>query len=375
MEHVFGWIGQIFQTLLRFFPWLVIVPATSAGVAFVRGRRVKEWGPGLHWYWPLVTTYKTIMTVRQTQRVQSKVIMTKDLKTVTVGALVTYHIDDVVSALAKIADLPSDIIERSQGAILSLVSERTMEEIQRDRLAFNAELSARMGEALNGYGVQVLQAVPAQRLQLGAARAGADGRLGGEVDEVRARGGLGDAGGPGVAVAVGVDDGGVRVLGAEAGVVREDDPGVHLQAGRGEGFGRLAVRVTGRPVAGLVRAQLTALPAVAGRVQHGRVLGGDDAVARVARGERARGVVGGGQRHLLHAERGDAVRGLRVLVDVPGVDERRRLHLPSSSSAYPRSISSASCFTWSSVGSCSGERTSPTSSPRSRTAALTSATA
>ena len=55
--------------------------------------------------------------VRQTQRIQSKVIMTKDLKTVTVGALVTYYVDDVVSALAKIADLPSDIMERSQGAI------------------------------------------------------------------------------------------------------------------------------------------------------------------------------------------------------------------------------------------------------------------
>jgi hypothetical protein len=33
-----------------------------------------------------------------------------------------------------------------------------MEEIQRDRLAFNADLSARMGEALNGYGVHILQA-------------------------------------------------------------------------------------------------------------------------------------------------------------------------------------------------------------------------
>jgi regulator of protease activity HflC (stomatin/prohibitin superfamily) len=84
--------------------------------------------------------------------------MTKDLKTVTVGALVTYYIDDVVAALAKIADLPSDIIERSQGAILALVSERTLEEIQRDRVAFNQALTARMGEALNGYGVQILQA-------------------------------------------------------------------------------------------------------------------------------------------------------------------------------------------------------------------------
>lgn len=158
MEHVFGWIGQIFQTLLRFFPWLVIVQANSAGVAFVRGHRVKEWPPGLHWYWPLVTTYKIITTVRQTQRIQSKVIMTKDLKTVTVGALVTYFIDDVVSAVAKIADLPSDIIERSQGAILAEVSERTLAEIQSNRMAFNEALTARVGEALNGYGVQVLQA-------------------------------------------------------------------------------------------------------------------------------------------------------------------------------------------------------------------------
>jgi regulator of protease activity HflC (stomatin/prohibitin superfamily) len=158
MEHVFGWIGQIFQTLLRFFPWLVIVPATSEAVAFVRGRRIKVWKPGLHWYWPLVTTYKVIMTVRQTQRIQSKVIMTKDLKTVTVGALITYHIDDVVSALAKVADLPSDIMERSQGAILSLVGEMTLEEVQRDRIVFNRALTARVGEVMNGYGVQVLQA-------------------------------------------------------------------------------------------------------------------------------------------------------------------------------------------------------------------------
>ena len=158
MDRAFGWIGEIFQTLLKFFPWLVVVPATHAGVAFVRGHRVKEWPPGLHWYWPLVTTYKLMTIVRQTQRIQSKVVMTKDLKTVTVGALVTYYVDDVVSAVAKIADLPSDIMERSQGAILAEVSERTLDEIQRDRIAFNLSLTARVGEALNGYGVQILQA-------------------------------------------------------------------------------------------------------------------------------------------------------------------------------------------------------------------------
>jgi regulator of protease activity HflC (stomatin/prohibitin superfamily) len=106
----------------------------------------------------VVTSYKLMATVRQTQRIQSKVIMTKDLRTVTVGALVTYVVDDVVSAIAKIADLPSDIMERSQGAILAEVSERTLEEIQGNRLEFNASLTERVGSVLNGYGVQILQA-------------------------------------------------------------------------------------------------------------------------------------------------------------------------------------------------------------------------
>ena len=138
MDKAFGWIGEIFQTLLRLLPWLVIVPATHGGVAFVHGNRVKEWKAGL----ALVLaggdqSYKLMAIVRQTQRIQSKVIMTKDMKTVTVGALVTYYVDDVVSAVAKIADLPSDIMERSQGAIFAEISSRTLEDIQANRVAFN----------------------------------------------------------------------------------------------------------------------------------------------------------------------------------------------------------------------------------------------
>jgi regulator of protease activity HflC (stomatin/prohibitin superfamily) len=158
VEKAFGWIGEIFQSLLKLLPWLVIVPATHGGVAFVRGYRVKEWKPGLHWYWPVATTYKLMATVRQTQMIQSKVVMTKDLKTVIVGALVTYTVDDVVAAIARIADLPSDIMERSQGAILTVVSENTLEEIQSDRISFNKNVTERVSGVLNGYGVYILQA-------------------------------------------------------------------------------------------------------------------------------------------------------------------------------------------------------------------------
>jgi regulator of protease activity HflC (stomatin/prohibitin superfamily) len=157
LDKAFGWIGEIFQTLLRLLPWLVIVPATHEAVAFVHGHRIKRWKPGLHWYWPVATTYKMMMTVRQTQKIQSKVVMTKDQKTVIVGAMVTYYVDDIVAALAHIADLASDVIERAQGAILTEVTRHTMEEIQADRAGFNLKLKDVVGGSLNGYGVQVLQ--------------------------------------------------------------------------------------------------------------------------------------------------------------------------------------------------------------------------
>lgn len=157
MDNALGWIGEIFQTLLKLFPWLVIVPATHGGVAFVRGHRVKKWGPGLHWYWPVATTYKTIAVVRQTQLIQSKVVMTKDLKTVIAGALVTYYVDDVVAALAHVADLASDVMERSQGAIYEVIGNHTLAEIQADRQNFKDLLTGRVGEALNGYGVRIIQ--------------------------------------------------------------------------------------------------------------------------------------------------------------------------------------------------------------------------
>lgn len=158
MDKAFGWIGEIFQNLLRLIPWLVIVPATHEGVAFVRGHRVVRWKSGLHWYWPVATTYKLMVIVRQTQLIQSKIIMTKDMKTVIVGALVTYHVTDVVAAVATIADLASDIMERAQGAILNEVSKTTLEDIQKDRASFNALITERVASAMNGYGVEVIEA-------------------------------------------------------------------------------------------------------------------------------------------------------------------------------------------------------------------------
>jgi uncharacterized membrane protein YqiK len=66
-------------------------------------------------------------------------------------------VEDVVSAVAKIADLPSDVIERSQEAMFATVGEYTLRDIQADRHGFNRRLTEKVGQTLEGYGVKVLQ--------------------------------------------------------------------------------------------------------------------------------------------------------------------------------------------------------------------------
>lgn len=143
--------------MLKLLPRLVLVPATHEGAAFVFGRNVRRWGAGLHWYWPVATQYKMIAVVRQTQLIQSKVVMTRHHQTVIVGALLANYVDDGVTALAKVADLASDVMEGSHGTIYETINTYTLEEIQSDRTAFKDVLTQRASDAMNGYGIQIIQ--------------------------------------------------------------------------------------------------------------------------------------------------------------------------------------------------------------------------
>jgi regulator of protease activity HflC (stomatin/prohibitin superfamily) len=157
VDKALGWLGDIFQAILKIIPVLVVVPATHKGVVFSRGHRVREWKPGLHVYWPLVSTYKTIIVVRQTLVVQSKLTMTRDMKPVIAGGLVTYEVVDVVTAIAKVADLLSDVMERCMPVFLGEISTRTLSEINQNRVAFNTVLTEGVRKELTGYGVNILQ--------------------------------------------------------------------------------------------------------------------------------------------------------------------------------------------------------------------------
>ena len=85
METAFAWLGEIMNWFGKWFPRLLIVRSTHAGVRFRHGKKPEALMPGLRVYWPLVTEVDIIPTARQTHNLPTQALMTSDGKKVVVS--------------------------------------------------------------------------------------------------------------------------------------------------------------------------------------------------------------------------------------------------------------------------------------------------
>ena len=130
MESAFAWLGQLFETVYKFIPHILIIRATHGGVAWKRGKHVRLLVPGLHLWWPLTTEVEVIVTARQTLAIPDQVMVTKDGKKVVVKTLVVYRIPDPVRAIGKLNwDCDTTINDLTQSAVVRVVATHDYDEI------------------------------------------------------------------------------------------------------------------------------------------------------------------------------------------------------------------------------------------------------
>src|SRR5688572_8763360 len=101
MNAAFEWVGWIAAWVAKLIPTWIIVPATHAGVKFVRGKQIEPFGPGIVWYWPAVTQAVVYPTARQTVDLRTQTLVTTDGKVVGVGGMVTYRVTDIEAIIGK----------------------------------------------------------------------------------------------------------------------------------------------------------------------------------------------------------------------------------------------------------------------------------
>ena len=127
METAFAWLGEIMNWFGKWFPRLLIVRSTHAGVRFRHGKKPEALMPGLRVYWPLVTEVDIIPTARQTHNLPTQALMTSDGKKVVVSGAVVYRIADVLATIARNWDVSDTLNDISMVAITQIVTTHSLQ--------------------------------------------------------------------------------------------------------------------------------------------------------------------------------------------------------------------------------------------------------
>lgn len=119
--------------------------------------KTREVGPGLHWWWPLVTEMEIHPVVRQVKSLPSQQLQTRDGETVVVDAVMVYDIVDLHTFLVDNYDADDSLEEVPQEAVMNVVMEMTLEQLRdpEKRAATSKRLTSEAKKSLRGFGVNV----------------------------------------------------------------------------------------------------------------------------------------------------------------------------------------------------------------------------
>lgn len=156
IDSAFGWISDFVFWIASLIPRWHFTRATHEGVAYIFGHKVKKWGPGPHFYWPLVTEIDEIPVVRQTMDLPEQTLTTKDGETVLASAVITYRVADVVVALSQQWDYEDTVMDLSQVALRDYICERDFDEIALKRRQSGKQMGTQANDDLKDWGVEVI---------------------------------------------------------------------------------------------------------------------------------------------------------------------------------------------------------------------------
>jgi len=159
MEGALGWIGEGVRWLAKFIPRWEIIDTTHGGVKFVYGKNIKVVGPGIHWWWPLVTQFNTYPTARQANTLPPQTLMTSDGQSVGVSALIVYEVEDIEPLVAHTFDPDNTIEDIAQAAVHDVLSQQTWDELRQGShtRTLHTTLRQEAQKGLKPFGVRVLR--------------------------------------------------------------------------------------------------------------------------------------------------------------------------------------------------------------------------
>ena len=159
MEAALAWIGKLAEWVGSFIPRWVILDTTEGAIKYVRGKRAVLCTPGIHWYWPATTTFVSYPTARQSDRLETQTMESKDGKAFIASGTLTYAIDDLMKLLPLTHSAMTTVIEIASTAmhdVLCAMDWNDLQDYQR-RGTLKTQLKNVAQRELDEYGVRVIR--------------------------------------------------------------------------------------------------------------------------------------------------------------------------------------------------------------------------
>lgn len=133
MDSALAWVGQIATWIGAFIPRWAILDTTEGAVKFVGGSKVKYCGPGVWFYWPARTIFRAYPTARQTDRLESQTMESKDGKTFLASGTITYQVRDLMMLLPCVHSAQTAVIDIAMTALHDVCCSFSWEDLQAEQ--------------------------------------------------------------------------------------------------------------------------------------------------------------------------------------------------------------------------------------------------
>jgi regulator of protease activity HflC (stomatin/prohibitin superfamily) len=173
MDSALAWIGKIAEWIGRFIPRWLILDTTEGAVKFVKGKTAIALGPGIHWYWPLMTLVTAYPTAFQADRLPTQTIVTADDKTIIAGGMISYEVIDILPLVARTHSAVTTVKNLAMTAVHNVCCRMSWEELKSEQRkgTLDTKLRNMAQRMLTKYGVKIEELVlvdlaPARVLKL-----------------------------------------------------------------------------------------------------------------------------------------------------------------------------------------------------------------
>ena len=171
---LFGWLGGFIEWVFQWVPVYEIVQVNERGVKYPRGGEAVELEPGIHWYVPNLSEVVKHHVSRCILYVEPLSLETSDEKPipVQVGAVLTYHIIDVLRYEVENFDADESMAEVAQGELQDIITSHHWDDLKggtAEGTRLGGKLARRMGKALEPFGVEVESCRPTDMIRLARA--------------------------------------------------------------------------------------------------------------------------------------------------------------------------------------------------------------